>query len=170
MKVEIKELLFGPNDDIEQLVVKEIDKAEREINIMVFWFTWKPIADALLRASSRGVKVNLILDSRSAEVKQKDVDVERELVVPKYLSDSGFREEKIRIYDGELLHHKIILIDAERVLMGSCNFFNGSIKRHEEHYMLAIGSELYDVFFEKFKELWRENSTTYSDFKRYNNE
>ena len=121
MKVEIKELLFGPDNDIEQFVIKEIDKAKKQINMMVFWFTWKPIADALLRASNRGVKVSLLLDSRSAEIKQKDVDTKKELVVPKYLSESGFKEEEIKIYDGELLHHKVILIDAEKVLMGSCN-------------------------------------------------
>ena len=91
-------------------------------------------------------------------------------MVPKYLSEAGFKEEEIKIYDGELLHHKVILIDAEKVLMGSCNFFNGSIKRHEEHYMLAVSNELYDAFFKKFKELWTNNTTTYNNFKRYNNE
>ena len=164
MKVEIKKLLFGPNDNIEKFVIEEINKAKKEINIMVFWFTWKPIADALLRALARGVNINLILDSRSTEKKIQDVDVEKELIVPKYLLENGFKREKIKIYNGELLHHKIILFDDENVLMGSCNFFNGSIKRHEEHYMLAISDELYDTFYNKFKELWTQNSSVYDSF------
>ena len=121
---------------------------------MAFWFTWKPIADAILHAHSRGVKISLILDSRSAEEKLKDVDKERELIVPKYLIDNGINESDIKIYNGELLHHKIVLIDEDRVLTGSCNFFNASINRHEEHYMSIKSKELYDTFCRRYQHLW----------------
>ncbi len=125
MLVDIEKIIFGPDENISDLVISEIDKAKNEIKVMAFWFTWKPIADALLAAHTRGVKVGLLLDSRSAEEKLKDVDKDRELVVPEYLSDNGILD--VRIYNGELLHHKIVLIDGDTVLTGTCNFFNASI-------------------------------------------
>ena len=154
MLADIQKILFGPAENISDFVISEINKAQYQIKIMAFWFTWKPIADAILRAHSRGVKISLILDSRSAEEKLKDVDKERELIVPKYLIDNGINESDIKIYNGELLHHKIVLIDEDRVLTGSCNFFNASINRHEEHYMSIKSKELYDIFCRRYQHLW----------------
>lgn len=173
MKVEIKNLIFGPDDSIEQFVISEIDNAEKEIYFMVFWFTWKPIADAIIRANARGVSCKLLLDSRSTEIKLKDCSAE-EVVVPEYLVKNGLPLNNIRIYDGELLHHKIILLDSTKTMMGSCNFFNGSLNRHEESYMLIEGPDLNSSFLKRYQQLWKRNSKkfilTKHNTKAYNKE
>jgi len=161
MLVNVRDILFGPDDDIEHFVIDEIDKAKRHLNVMVFWLTWKPIADAILRAYKRRVKVKLLLDVRSTEEKMKDMDVDREIHVPSYLIENGLGKEMIRVYNGELLHHKIILLDGEKTLLGSCNFFNASITRHEENYMLVEGENFNSIFMDRFKNLWNNKSFEY---------
>tara|TARA_Y100000114_G_scaffold88634_2_gene82093 strand:- start:406 stop:885 length:480 start_codon:yes stop_codon:yes gene_type:complete len=155
MQAKINELIFGPDQNIEKFVIDNIDSAKQEIKMMVFWFTWKPIADALNRASERGVKISIILDSRSAEHKKKDVCKLNEVLVPDILSD----KIETKIYNGELLHHKIILIDKNIILTGTCNFFNGSLKRHEEHYMKITSEQLHTKFSQRF--LFLKNNSKY---------
>ena len=50
MQAKINELIFGPDQNIEKFVIDNINRAKKEIKMMVFWFTWKPIADALNKA------------------------------------------------------------------------------------------------------------------------
>tara|TARA_A100001515_G_scaffold23731_3_gene18347 strand:- start:4440 stop:4916 length:477 start_codon:yes stop_codon:yes gene_type:complete len=157
IEAKIHKILFGPDDDIESFILNEIDLAKKNITMLVFWFTWRPIADKLNEAAKRGVDVRMILDSRSTEIKMKDVHPTKETLIPNYLNDC-----KVYIYDGELLHHKTILIDDDIVLTGTCNFFNASINRHEENYMLIKSKELkkcfeqrYDLLLQKSKE-WRQ--------------
>lgn len=160
IKANINELLFGPNEDIESLILNEIDAAYKSIRIMAFWFTWKPIANRLISAMHRGVDVEVLLDRRSAEVKMKDVDEVNETLIPEYLVEHGISHNRIHIYNGELLHHKIILIDKSTVLTGTCNFFNASINRHEEHYMSITSEELSRRFNNRF-DLLKERSVTW---------
>ena len=157
IEAQIHKILFGPDDDIETFILNQIDLAKSSITMLVFWFTWKPIADRLNQAAKRGVEVKMILDSRSAEIKMKDVHPTNETLIPNYLSNC-----KVHIYDGELLHHKTILIDEDTVLTGTCNFFNASINRHEENYMLIKSRELkkcfekrYELLLHKSKE-WKQ--------------
>ena len=149
----IHKILFGPDDNIEKFIVDQIDSSKRNITMLVFWFTWKPIADAIIRANDRGVRIKMILDSRSNEVKLKDVDIKNETLIPKYIDERTNNACRIYIYNGELLHHKTILIDDDIVLTGSCNFFNASIRRHEENYMLIESRELKHVFQQRFAAL-----------------
>ena len=153
IEAKIHKILFGPQDNIENFVVEQIGLATKSIKMMVFWFTWKPIVEALLKAAKKGIKIEIILDKRSAEVKQKDVDLENEVLVPEFISRYNFNNIKIFVYQGELLHYKTILIDDDIVTTGSCNFFNASLNRHEENYMLIESKKLNEKFTNKFLEL-----------------
>jgi phosphatidylserine/phosphatidylglycerophosphate/cardiolipin synthase-like enzyme len=156
IEARIEEVIFGPEENISDFVIGEINKAKNTVDIMAFWFTWLPIAESVVMASKRGVKVKIIVDERSVEKKQKDVHKNEIEVVP-YFLDNNLRN-MVKIYSGELLHYKTVLIDDNIVLNGTCNFFNGSLNRHEEHYMKIISKELKLVFDKQFNKLWNEKS------------
>ena len=158
IKAKIDEIVFGPEQSIEKFVIDNINDAKKKIKMMVFWFTWKPIARSLIKAANRGLEVSVILDSRSSEIKQKDVNLENEILVPKLLKENNI---DTRIYSGELLHHKIILIDDDVVLTGTCNFFNASLNRHEEHYMKITSKGLHNQFLQRYYFL-KDNSQNWS--------
>tara|TARA_B100001094_G_C18188302_1_gene805380 strand:- start:37 stop:510 length:474 start_codon:yes stop_codon:yes gene_type:complete len=150
--VKVKQVVFSPQENIENFIIKNIDKSKQQLRIMAFWFTWEPFAKAVVRAYNRGVDVKMILDARSLEKKRIDVSKEEIEVVP-YFTDHGLGD-KIKIYSGELFHYKVILSDYKNVMNGSCNFFNASLKRHEENYMMMESSKLYSIFLEQFENLW----------------
>lgn len=149
-------VIFSPEEDIKEFFINEISKAKKEIRLATFWFTWKPIAYALSEALKRGVDVKIILDSRSLEKKQKDTHNEEIEVVP-YLLKNGF-VNKVKIYKGEMLHYKLMLIDQKRVLNGSCNLFNASLNRTEEYCVITEDESLYEIFIKQFNKLWKEKS------------
>ncbi|MAH48858.1 hypothetical protein CMI37_23730 [Candidatus Pacearchaeota archaeon] len=156
MNTSVKRVIFSPEEDIKEFFIDEINEAKKEIKLATFWFTWKPIAYALSKALKKGVDIKIILDSRSLEKKQKDVHNEEIETVP-YLLEKGF-VDRIRIYNGEMLHYKLMLIDGRRVLNGSCNLFNASLNRTEEYCMVTEGEDLYEIFVKQFYKLWKDKS------------
>ena len=57
------DVLFSPDGGCADRIIKEIDKARKAVRVQMYFFTSKPIADALIAARKRGVKVEVILDS-----------------------------------------------------------------------------------------------------------
>lgn len=155
--VTVEQIIFSPESNIEAFIIENINRSQHTLKIMAFWFTWAPIADAIVKAHNRGVDVQMILDSRSTEKKEKDVhDLEIE-VVPYFVKHQ--MKDSIKIYDGELFHYKVFMYDNTYVVNGSCNLFNASLNRHEENYMLLASKKLYEAFDAQFKKLWSTRCT-----------
>jgi phosphatidylserine/phosphatidylglycerophosphate/cardiolipin synthase-like enzyme len=56
------EVYFSPNNGATEAIVREISQARAEIRVQAYSFTSAPIAEALLKAHNRGIKVEVILD------------------------------------------------------------------------------------------------------------
>ena len=54
---EIEKCLFNSVDNVIEEIIKTMSNATSSIYVMHFWFSWKPIADALISAHKRGVKI-----------------------------------------------------------------------------------------------------------------
>ncbi|BCS56091.1 phosphatidylserine/phosphatidylglycerophosphate/cardiolipin synthase family protein [Geobacter sp. SVR] len=103
-----------------------IATASKEILISTPYFVPGPrIMRSLLRASRRGVRVRLLLPARS------DVPLVRLLGRSFY---SALLRKGIEIYEmeREILHAKVMLIDAERTVIGSANLDQRSFHRNFE--------------------------------------
>lgn len=101
---------FAPDDDCTGAIVAEFDKAKKSIEYQLFNFTSEPIADALIRAHKRGVKVTLLLDDDANDVpkpgKRSYSQAARckQAGVPVYLDRKHpIAHNKVRIIDGKLL-------------------------------------------------------------------
>jgi phosphatidylserine/phosphatidylglycerophosphate/cardiolipin synthase-like enzyme len=147
-------ILFSFNTDLIKEVIKEIDKSKKEIYLIHFWFSWKPIADALITASNRGVKVNLLVDERSLFDKMEDNKKKFDYSAVEYINKST---NKLYINFGSLsynslLHHKLILID-NNIITGSLNLYGASIKKNKEYIVIIKNNNFlkYEIinYFEK---------------------
>ena len=58
------EVAFSPNEGSEHLVVKVIDSAKTELDLLSYSFTSVPVVEALVRARHRGVVVRLVADEK----------------------------------------------------------------------------------------------------------
>ena len=115
---EIEKCLFNSEDNVIQEIIKTITSATSSIYVMHFWFSWKPIADALIDAHKKGVKINVLTDQRSLVKYMQDNQTTYSISVLEHLADNGI--ERIAVYFNHLMHHKIIIAD-DIVIAGTLN-------------------------------------------------
>ncbi len=125
------EVFFSPNSGSTAAIIREIDRARSEILVQAYSFTSAPIANTLLNAHKRGIKVEVILDKS-----QK---------TQKYSSSTFFINARIPTYiDAEhaIAHNKIILIDRSIVITGSFNFTKAAEEKNAENLLIIRSKEL----------------------------
>src|SRR4030042_3120503 len=67
------EVLFSPEQSIQEALFKEIDSAQSTIDLAVREITPQNLTQALLRAKGRGVRVRVITDSKQAKLKSSKI-------------------------------------------------------------------------------------------------
>jgi len=104
-------IYFSPRGGVTGAVVERISQAQRTVLVQAYSFTSKPIAQALLEAHSRGVKVTVILDSEQRASQYSEATFLHNYKVPVYIDDKH-----------AIAHNKIIILDGRTVITGSFNF------------------------------------------------
>lgn len=103
--------IFSPRGGTEGAIVRAIDASTVEVDVAMFSFTSKPIMEAFKRASARGVKVKLLLYSKSAFPFRQDVSKNR----------IELRLAEGRVGNG-LMHNKFAVLDRALLVNGSFNW------------------------------------------------
>ena len=125
---------FTPGDNIAAMIVERIRGAQSSVRMQAYLFTDKRIANAMLAAVKRGVRVEIVADEAQAESGGAP-----------YLH--ALRREGARIYSaapGGAAHNKVLIIDADRpggaVITGSYNFTRAANARNAENVVVISGS------------------------------
>src|SRR5712691_6762958 len=61
------EVYHSPKGGCTEAVVRELQRARREILVQAYSFTSKPIAQALIDAKGRGVRIEILLDKSNEQ-------------------------------------------------------------------------------------------------------
>ncbi|MDA8244818.1 MAG: phospholipase D-like domain-containing protein [Elusimicrobia bacterium] len=115
--------LFSPGSDSENRLARIIDAARSTLDAVTFTFSSKPLADAVVRARQRGVKVRFIMDEAMA----------KDSAMAKYVFDSGvdLRVRRGRTEKGAM-HNKFAILDGKILETGSFNWTsNASVNSFE---------------------------------------
>jgi phosphatidylserine/phosphatidylglycerophosphate/cardiolipin synthase-like enzyme len=123
-------ILFSPGGRCTEAIVAEINSAKTEILVQAYSLTSSPIADAVVEAHKRGVKVNVILDKS----RNKSRDSKGTILV----------NRKIPVFiDGKhpTDNNKIIIIDRQTVITGSFNFTKEA-ESNAENLLIINSAEL----------------------------
>jgi len=109
-------------------VIAELLAARREVLVLAYSFTSRPIAEALVATSGRGVKVTIVLDHSN----EKEAHTE----LP-FLLGHGLRV----LIDPHhaIAHNKVMLIDGHVVVTGSFNFTNQAEHENAENLLILRG-------------------------------
>lgn len=119
---------FTPGQDCTSTIVLAIDQAKTEILVQAYGFTSKPIAEALVRAKTRGVTITIVLDRSNETSNDSAAD---------YLVAHGIQP---RIDSSvTIAHNKVMIIDQSTVLTGSFNFTDSAQKRNAENVLIISG-------------------------------
>jgi len=150
---EVEKCLFNSNDDVVTEIIKTITNATSSIYVMHFWFSWKPIADALINAHKNGVKINILTDQRSLVKNMDDGQTRYRSSVPEYLFENGI--EKVAIYFKKLLHHKVIIVD-DVIILGSLNLFKKSIDENVESIIFIKSEKACEFYRKEFESCYKD--------------
>lgn len=126
-----------------EIVIAQIESAHATLECAVYTFTLEKIAEALADASARGVRVWVVVESD-----QEDIDVSG------ILQRDGVFVRKDG--NGDLMHHKFMVVDGHRVVTGSYNWTYSADNKHDENLQVIHSSAVSDLYQAEFKRIWAE--------------
>jgi len=137
---------FSAQDGIEWVVERELDMAQTSIDAAVYTFTSRVLAQALVDAHNRGVRVRVILDPSTAS---------RGYSKAVYLVGNGI---EVRTERGAgLMHHKFALIDDTVLITGSFNWTASAETENDENILLLKGfPATCRAYAREFNRIWRD--------------
>ncbi len=137
-----EQVYFSPKGGCTEGIVKNLDVAEKYVLVQAYSFTSKPIAEALVNAHKRGVKVKVLLDKSQRHGKGSKLS----LLVDAGISVSIDTKHSIA-------HNKVMIIDGVTVMTGSFNFTNAAEDKNAENLLV-----LHDkVVAKKYHDNWNKH-------------
>jgi phosphatidylserine/phosphatidylglycerophosphate/cardiolipin synthase-like enzyme len=119
---------FSPSGGCTDAVVREIVAAKREVLVLAYGFTSRPISQALVDAKLRGVDVEIVLDHSN----EKDEHSDLHFLLEQKLSP---------VIDAHhaIAHNKVMLIDGRTIVTGSFNFTSHAESHNAENLVVIKG-------------------------------
>ena len=142
-QAEVLGVYFTPPAGAAQAIVKVIDASHSEVLVQAYGFTHNAIAQAIIRAHQRGVKVSVLLDQKSDHTNRYVVDL--------------FNNGQIMMrQDGKhaIAHNKVMVIDENIVITGSFNFTNSAETRNAENFLILKSPTLANRYKEEWLKHW----------------
>lgn len=136
---------FGPEEPMVEQVRAVLDHGRRCIDVAVFTITDDRLADALLSAHGRGVRVRVLTDDDKAHDKGSDVFRLERAGVPVAYDHSPFH-----------FHHKFAVVDERLLLTGSYNWTRGADRDNRENFLVSEEPPLVARYQHAFERLWGE--------------
>lgn len=138
------EVLFSPDDGVARRLVALVENAQESVVFLAFSFTADDIAAALLERAAAGIAVRGVLDAEQAKANTGG-------------EWQRFRSVGLKVrLDGSpgQMHHKVMVIDRQIVVLGSYNFSASAEKRNDENVMIVYDAALAGQFIAEFERLY----------------
>lgn len=119
------DVLFSPEGGCQARIVEEIGRAKKRVLVQAYFFTSKPIAEALIEAQQRGVECEVIADASQEKMTYGRLPVLRRAGV-KVLIDA----------EHKTANNKVILIDTHTIITGSYNYTKAAEEENAENVLI----------------------------------
>lgn len=134
---------FSPDDDVERIILKRLQNAKSSIHFMAFSFTSAGIGEMMIRKHKEGVTVRGLFERKGSRTGHSQYTKMKVEGLP------------VRVDRGRgLMHHKVIVIDGELVIMGSYNFSKNASRSNDENILIIGSREIAQEFLAEFKRLY----------------
>ena len=141
------EAIFSPKESIKESILKGVESATFTLDLAIHEITSLDMAQALLKAKQRGVKVRLIVDAKQAKAKSSRVT---------YLIHQGILVKVLGGKEREVMNHRFTILDGRKVMAGSFNWTEASEKWNYENILILTEEEVVAAYQREFDRLWRE--------------
>lgn len=147
------EVYFTPSNEPIEKIASLIDHSKKSIDVAMYSFTSRPLAQSLINAKKRGVKVRILLDGEWNSPKNRYSKVE-------YLLKNGMdvRFAKAHKYYDRygIMHNKFAIFDDKIVETGSLNWTAQAPKANDENMLVIERADIANVYKKQFEELWNQ--------------
>lgn len=150
------EVFFSPQDDpIDRAIVPFIQNAKSTLDIGMFFLTDMRVANALISAADRGVKVRLIYDALAASHRSS---------LHSYLENGGI---SVRVENwGGKMHMKSAVADGRNVVLGSMNWSLSGDRINDENTIVVRSNRSLGMKLQRyFDRLWQTLDERYFQLK-----
>lgn len=138
---------FSPDGTSLPLVLKSINSAQKSIHVAAYSFTSKPISQALLAASKRGVDVKIVADEKSNSGKYSATT---------FLANNGIAVKLDNHY--AIMHNKFIIIDGVNIETGSFNYSAAAVDKNSENVLVLWNvPKIAQAYETQWSKLWNES-------------
>ena len=140
------DVYFSPDDHVQASFLDLVNSAQESIYFMAFSFTADSIGDAVRARAQAGVTVAGVMETEQVNsnvgtefdpFKQADLDV---------LRDGN---------EGQM-HHKVMIIDKNTVILGSYNFTNNAESKNDENLIVIYSQEIAAQFIAEFQRVYAQ--------------
>ncbi len=138
------EVYFSLYDDPESIIIEKIDNAKDFINIAMYTFTDREIAQSILKAKDRGVDVKIYLDRSQVNAKYTK---------SRYFINNGIKDIRISS-NNYIMHNKFAVIDNKIVITGSYNWTASAGERNDENLLVIDNKNIIEKYQNQFNNLW----------------
>ena len=146
---------FSPAENLEQLDVEQIGQAQHTLDVAMYSFTDRYLAQAIFEAAHRGVQIRIYRDREQFQEEQRNADLHHE----RSLSDMFHRQPNIQIRvknsnEHNLMHLKAYLVDGKLLRDGSANWSPSGLKRQDNNAHFTTDAAQVHAFQQAFEEMW----------------
>lgn len=141
------ETLFSPEVNLKEKLLEEMESTTSTLDVAIHEITSLEMAQALVKARQRGVKVRVIVDSKQAKMRTSKIT---------YLIQQGILIKVLGGKEKGAMNLRFAIFDEKRVLMGSFDWSDDSLRWNYENIFMTDESETVTIFRKEFGKLWRE--------------
>jgi phosphatidylserine/phosphatidylglycerophosphate/cardiolipin synthase-like enzyme len=154
----VSENHFAPDENLEQLDYDRLGEAQRRVDIAMYAFTDKYLADQLMTLSRRGVRVRVYRDMDQYKNEQRNADDHHDDSVTSLLH--GEKNIYIRVKSSgrrDLMHLKAYAIDGKLLRDGSANWSAAGEKTQDNNAHFTNDPAEVKSFEQQFEEMWKRS-------------
>src|ERR1035437_2843524 len=144
---------FSPAEDIERIDLAHLDEAKTSIDIAMYAFTDRYLAEELKRLTERGVKIRIYRDQEQYEEEQRKASKHDEGSTTSMLTGQANIQIRVKGHR-ELMHLKAYLVDGTVLRDGSANWSPSGEKRQDNNAHFTADPAQAASFHRDFEAMW----------------
>lgn len=129
------QVFFSPNSGSTMAITNQIAMATNNIKVQAFSFTSSNIVQALIKAHSNNVNVQIILDKSQLTAKKSGIPAVLSNNIPTFIDSKH-----------AIAHNKIIIIDSHIIITGSFNFTQSAESKNAENLIILNDKNLAKIY------------------------
>jgi phosphatidylserine/phosphatidylglycerophosphate/cardiolipin synthase-like enzyme len=143
---------FSPEDGVMSRLVSLVQNAKKSVHFMIFTFTDKDLASAMIARAQGGVDVKGVIENRGAS---------NGALVPLYCAKLPVKVDGNKY----TMHHKVIVLDDNTVITGSFNFTQSADKENDDHVIVIHSPAVAAAYEQEFQKIYGQGQAPSADLK-----